>query len=221
MGVSSESVKHGEHPLGVAMIGGYRGAVRGLSFSVSYVKTGSSPMPTAALADQAGSMKKTLCTTLAAGLAAASILALSPLSMAASDGEAIAVQKATPPDRSGKKRIGKASYYHPMFNGRKMAGGKRFDPNGANAASKTLPLGTVARVTNLENGKSAVVAIQDRGPYVADRIVDLSPKTAQAIGITHQGVAKVEVAPISVPLPDGRVLVGDAGREAGTAVTAR
>ena len=140
---------------------------------------------------------------------------------AASTAEAIAVQKATPSDRSGKARVGKASYYHAMFNGRKMAGGKRFDPNGANAASKTLPLGTIARVTNLANGKSAIVEIQDRGPYVADRIVDLSPKTAEAIDIKHQGVARVEVAPITVPLADGSVRVGDAGRAADMAVATR
>ena len=89
-------------------------------------------------------------------------------------------------------------------------------------ASKTLPLGTIARVTNLANGKSAIVEIQDRGPYVADRIVDLSPKTAEAIEIRHQGVARVEVAPITVPLADGSVRVGDAGRAAAdTAVSMR
>jgi rare lipoprotein A len=157
----------------------------------------------------------------AALAAAAATLALPSAALAASDAEAIAVQKATPPDHSGKKRVGKASYYHSMFNGRKMAGGRPFDPNGANAASKTLPLGTIARVTNLKNGKSAVVAIEDRGPYVADRIVDLSPKTAQELGIKHEGVAMVEVTPISVPLPDGRVLLGDAGRDAGEQLTAR
>ena len=139
---------------------------------------------------------------------------------AASDAEAIAVQKATPPDRSGRKRVGKASYYHSMFEGRKMANGQRFDPRGANAASKTLPLGTVARVTNLANGRSAVVRIQDRGPYVADRIVDLSPKTAQDLGMRHEGVARVEVAPITVPLPDGRLLLGEAAREAGSDLAA-
>jgi rare lipoprotein A len=160
-------------------------------------------------------------TIVAATLVAGGAWTWSSPASAASDAEAIAVQKATPPDHSGKKRVGKASYYHSMFNGRKMAGGKPFDPNGANAASKTLPLGTIARVTNLKNGKSAVVAIQDRGPYVADRIVDLSPKTAADLGIKHEGVAMVEVAPISVPLPDGRVVLGDAGRAAGDQLTLR
>lgn len=160
-------------------------------------------------------------TAYGATVVAASAFAFAQPTHAASAAEAIAVQKVTPPDHSGKARIGKASYYHAMFNGRKMAGGKRFDPNGANAASKTLPLGTIARVTNLANGKSAIVEIQDRGPYVADRIVDLSPKTAEALDIKQQGVARVEVAPITVPLADGSVRVGDAGRAADMAVAMR
>jgi rare lipoprotein A len=83
------------------------------------------------------------------------------------------------------------------------------NPGGANAASRTLPLGTVARVTNVATGKSAVVRIEDRGPYIQGRIVDLSPSTARRIGITSQlGVAKVVVAPVVVPLPDGRFKLG-------------
>lgn len=86
-------------------------------------------------------------------------------------------------------------------------------PQGNNAASKTLPLGTTAKVTNLETGQSAVVTIQDRGPYVKGRIVDLSPATAQKIGIEREdGVATVEVAPIAVPLPDGSVKPGVASQ---------
>jgi rare lipoprotein A len=118
-------------------------------------------------------------------------------------------------DRSGNKRIGKASFYAHMFSGRTMANGKRMNPAHNNAASRTLPLGTTAKVTNLETGKSAVVTIQDRGPYVAGRIVDLSPATAQEIGITRrQGVAKVEVSPIAVPLANGRIKLGAAAEEA-------
>jgi rare lipoprotein A len=113
-------------------------------------------------------------------------------------------------DRSGHKRIGKASFYARMFAGRKMADGTRMQPAGDNAASLTLPLGTTARVTNLETGKTAVVTIRDRGPYVAGRIVDLSPATAREIGLDrHTGVTKVEVAPISVPMPDGQYKLGD------------
>jgi rare lipoprotein A len=118
-------------------------------------------------------------------------------------------------DLSGRKRVGKASFYAKRFAGRKMADGKRMDPHDDNAASKTLPLGTTAKVTNLETGQSATVTIQDRGPYVQGRIVDLSPSTAGKIGITKQeGVATVEVAPIAVPLPDGGVKSGAALQDA-------
>ncbi len=81
-------------------------------------------------------------------------------------------------DVSGRKRVGTASFYAKRFAGRKMADGTPMHPHGDNAASKTLPLGTTATVTNLETGKSAVVTIRDRGPYVAGRIVDLSPATS-------------------------------------------
>jgi rare lipoprotein A len=110
------------------------------------------------------------------------------------------------PDFSGRERTGIASFYADRFAGRKMADGARMNPQGNNAASRTLPLGTVAKVTNLTTHKSAVVTIQDRGPYVNGRIVDLSPSTARTIGITSRiGIAPVRVTPIAVPLPDGRI----------------
>jgi rare lipoprotein A len=113
------------------------------------------------------------------------------------------------PDLSGRTRFGDASLYAKKFAGREMADGSKMDPHGDNAASKTLPLGTRARVTNVDSGQSAVVTIQDRGPYVKDRIVDLSPSAAKKIGITQDnGVAKVRVTPISVPLPDGSTKLG-------------
>jgi rare lipoprotein A len=113
------------------------------------------------------------------------------------------------PDLSGRTRIGDASFYAKKFAGREMADGGKMDPHGDNAASKTRPLGTRARVTNNDTGQSAVVTIQDRGPYVKGRIVDLSPSTAEKIGITQDnGVAKVKVTPISVPLPDGSTISG-------------
>lgn len=89
-----------------------------------------------------------------------------------------------------------------------MADGTPMNPHAAIAASRTLPLGTKARVTNLENGKSSVVEIKDRGPYVDGRIVDLSPKIAQQLGMKEQGVAPVEVAPIAVPQADGSMKPG-------------
>jgi peptidoglycan lytic transglycosylase len=118
-------------------------------------------------------------------------------------------------DLSGRARTGIASFYAKMFFGRKMADGTPMDPDGDNAASRTLPLGTRARVTNLTTGRSSVVTIKDRGPYVMGRIVDLSPATAREIGITpRMGLAKVEVTPIFVPLPDGRVRWGEGSQVA-------
>jgi rare lipoprotein A len=114
-------------------------------------------------------------------------------------------------DHSGKRRVGRASWYAGIFVGKKMADGNKMNPLNHSAASKTLPLGTTAKVTNLETGKSAVVTIEDRGPYVGGRIVDLTPATAEQIGLTQvKGVAKVEVAPITVPQPDGTVKLGAA-----------
>lgn len=113
------------------------------------------------------------------------------------------------PDLSARKRLGNASYYARQFFGKPMANGAPMDPRGNNAASRTLPLGTVAKVTNVATGKSAIIKIEDRGPYIKGRIVDLSPSTAHKIGITRRiGVAKVVVTPIAVPLPDGRVKLG-------------
>lgn len=107
-------------------------------------------------------------------------------------------------DRSGSKQVGKASFYADKFTGRKMADGTRMDPRDDNAASKTLPLGTTARVTNLETGRSAVITIQDRGPYVKGRIVDLSPATAREIGLSREdGLAQVEVTPLSIGTKPG------------------
>jgi rare lipoprotein A len=118
------------------------------------------------------------------------------------------------PDRSGRTRVGVASFYAAFFAGRVMANGAIMDPDGDNAASRTLPLGTTAKVTNLTTGQSAVVTIQDRGPYARHRLLDLSPATAEKIGITRdQGIARVKVSPIAVPLPDGTVRAGVAAHD--------
>ena len=118
------------------------------------------------------------------------------------------------PDLSARKRVGKASFYAKQFFGKPMANGAPMDPQGNNAASRTLPLGTTAKVTNVETGKTAIVRIEDRGPYVDGRVVDLSPGTAEKIGLTpRKGVTKVVVAPITVPMPDGKVKVGAAAHE--------
>ncbi len=108
-------------------------------------------------------------------------------------------------DHSGRKQSGVASYYGKHFANKKTATGERLDPGKMTAASKTLPLGTKAKVTNVENGKSAEVTITDRGPYVKGRILDVTPKAADELGMKSDGVSPVEVKPIEVPQPDGQV----------------
>ena len=132
-----------------------------------------------------------------------------PLLLAVAASLACSTYAGAPLDHSGKTRTGKASIYAKKFHGRKMADGTPMHLEDDNAASKTLPLGTTARVTNLETGKSATVTIQDRGPYVAGRIVDLSPGTAREIGLTHeQGVTRVAVEPITLPEAGSRASGG-------------
>lgn len=116
-------------------------------------------------------------------------------------------------DRSGKKQVGKASIYSHKFTNKEMADGNKMDPNDDNAAHKTLPLGTKAKVTNLETGQSTQVTIQDRGPFVKGRIIDLPPAKAEEIGLTlEEGVTKVEVAPVEIPLPNGGKKLGDGAK---------
>jgi len=111
-------------------------------------------------------------------------------------------------DHSGRKLVGRASFYARHFDGKKMADGRRFDPATNVAASKTLPIGTTAKVINLGNGKSATVTVEDRGPNVAGRILDVSPKVAETLNMQKSGIAHVVVKPIAVPQPDGRVKLG-------------
>ncbi len=112
-------------------------------------------------------------------------------------------------DPSGRLQVGKASVYASRFQGHQMADGERFRHTGSAAASRTLPLGTQARVTNLQTGQAALVTVEDRGPFVDGRTMDLSRATASQIGLTRKdGVAPVVVAPVAVPQPDGTVRPG-------------
>jgi rare lipoprotein A len=102
-------------------------------------------------------------------------------------------------DRTGKTRKGKASYYSRKFNGKEMANGEPMDPTSNDAASKVLPIGTKAKVTNLETGDSAVVVVKDRGPYVDGRIIDVTPRTAEKLDMKKEGVTDVAVTPLQLP----------------------
>jgi rare lipoprotein A len=90
-------------------------------------------------------------------------------------------------------QTGKASYYADKFNGRKTASGDKFRNSKLTAAHKTLPFGTKVKVTNLKNGKSVKVKINDRGPFVAGRIIDLSKRAAKRIDLYQEGVGNVKI----------------------------
>ena len=99
----------------------------------------------------------------------------------------------TKDDSTGHVERGIASWYGPGFHGRKTSNGEPYDMNAMTAAHKTLPLPTYARVTNLQNGKTAVVRINDRGPFHGRRVIDLSRAAATKLGVIGTGTAEVEV----------------------------
>jgi rare lipoprotein A len=93
----------------------------------------------------------------------------------------------------GQTSEGIATYYDDKFNGSPTANGEIFDQNKLTAAHRSLSFGTVVKVTNLQNKKSVVVTINDRGPFVDSRLIDLSKSAASALGFIEQGVAKVRI----------------------------
>jgi rare lipoprotein A len=96
--------------------------------------------------------------------------------------------------------VGWASYYGPGFHGRRTASGEIFDMHELVAAHRTLPLGTVARVTNLANGRSVVVRISDRGPYIKGRILDVSTGAAKALAFVRDGITRVRIDILALEL---------------------
>jgi peptidoglycan lytic transglycosylase len=97
------------------------------------------------------------------------------------------------PEGPKVEQVGEASWYGPAHQGKETASGETFDQNELTAAHPTLPLGTKTMVTNLETGKSVAVTINDRGPSVKGRKIDLSRAAAQKIGMAKAGVAKVKI----------------------------
>lgn len=100
-------------------------------------------------------------------------------------------QRAPVTESSSGSLSGVASYY---WQPQALASGGRFNPDALTAAHKTLPFGTRVRVTHAGNGRSVEVVINDRGPYIAGRIIDLSRRAAEVIGMTGQGIARVNVS---------------------------
>ncbi len=103
---------------------------------------------------------------------------------------------------TGYLERGVASWYGPTFHGGNTSSGEQYDMYGMTAAHKTLPLPTYARVTNLRNGKSIVVRINDRGPFVANRLIDLSYTAAAKLDMLREGTTLVEVRALTPGVPD-------------------
>lgn len=103
----------------------------------------------------------------------------------------------------GRVQQGVASLYSDSFHGRKTASGERYDRTALTAAHKTLPIGTEVRVTRVKTGDSVVVRINDRGPFIKGRIIDLSREAARELGMVKKGVVKVRVEVLNTPGDDG------------------
>jgi rare lipoprotein A len=104
----------------------------------------------------------------------------------------------------GDEQTGDASYYADKFIGRTTANGERYDPDELTAAHPSLPFGTRVRVTRLEGGQSVVVRINDRGPFVRGRIIDLSHAAARRLDMVREGVVPVTIEVVSSPDQSGR-----------------
>lgn len=94
---------------------------------------------------------------------------------------------------AGYTETGEISYYAAKFDGRKTASGEKFKKEGFTAAHRTLPFGTKLKVTNLENGNSVIVKVNDRGPYSSSRVLDVSPAAARKLGLMGRGFAKASL----------------------------
>ncbi|MDR6758196.1 rare lipoprotein A [Mycoplana sp. BE70] len=108
-----------------------------------------------------------------------------------------------PKEEPGYSKVGLASWYGSAFHGRYTANGEVYDKHHLSAAHPTFPLPSYARVTNLENGSSVIVRVNDRGPYSEGRIVDLSSKTAEMLDVKGKGTAKVRVQYVGKAPLDG------------------
>lgn len=97
------------------------------------------------------------------------------------------------PHSSGRAQVGMASWYGPGFAGRLTANGERFDPSALTCAHRTFKFGTMLEVTNLDNGRSVLVRVNDRGPYAKNRVIDLSEEAARRLGMIEKGHVKVRI----------------------------
>ena len=133
--------------------------------------------------------------------------ATGPGSTNRSAGTAPSLPDLTPHGRPVSSEVGMASWYGPPYTNRKAADGSIYDQNAMTAAHRTLPMGSLVRVTNLSNNQSVMVRITDRGPFIDGRIIDLSLAAAKMLDIYRPGTAKVRVEAFAPPPgsdPDGK-----------------
>lgn len=104
-------------------------------------------------------------------------------------------------------QTGKASYYASYFEGQRTASGETFSNSKLTAAHRSLPFGTKVLVTNLANQKTVIVTINDRGPFIKGRIIDLSQRAARDLGFYQQGLATVSIETVRQPVPADSLLV--------------
>jgi rare lipoprotein A len=104
--------------------------------------------------------------------------------------------------QEGYRETGMASWYGPGFHGKKTSSGETYDMHGQTAAHRTLPFGTRLRVTDIETGRDVEVRVNDRGPFVGGRILDLSQGAAQELGIVGKGVARIRIEIVELGLTE-------------------
>jgi rare lipoprotein A len=142
------------------------------------------------------SSSRSLLTLWLASIFSLASIFIASVSNAADDSAAPATPSAAASTIAGPE-TGLAAVYSDKLQGRKTANGQRYDRNKLTAAHKTLPFGSMVKVTNTTNKKSVVLRINDRGPMQPDRILDISPRAAKALGISKFGMANVEAVVVN------------------------
>ena len=133
------------------------------------------------------------------GCAVAALVALSARSEARPPGAVVITEFVAPQPAEANTEVGVASWYGEDFHGNPTASGEIYDMNGFTAASRDLPLGTKLKVTNLRNHRSLVLRVNDRGPYIPGRFLDVSKAAAEQLGFMRAGLARVEVRVVRSP----------------------
>jgi rare lipoprotein A len=136
---------------------------------------------------------------LVMGCAVAAMVALSARTEARPSGSMAYARYNAPQSKCLDREVGVASWYGEAFQGNPTASGEPYDMNGLTAANKSLPLGTQIKVTNLKNNRTLVLKVNDRGPYVRGRFLDVSKQAAKQLGFEYAGLAKVQMEVVSYP----------------------